>query len=352
MQISTNERLAGATARTSPAAPKWPPLWPAANAGNGTAAAATCGNGPQQLHIDITPVEQVLRQTRSVALGRYRCPVDHPQFNAGGGPHTCSYISFHRTSVRMRIGDARPEVATPNHASFYNVGEQYTREAIGDEGDECDWIALSPALLREAHAELAEAEAAGGRLFPRPLAPMKPQTFLAQRRLFAAASSSTAPLNSLQIDEAVAALVDAVVAQALDFWGCSGRSRRRPRPVCHRRRLQIVEDAKALLAREYWSDLSLADLAHRLHCSAAHLSRLFHAVTGYKLCDYRQELRLRKGLFLLEETGLEIGDIAVQVGFASHSHFTSAFHRRFGINPSTFARWKSHKVLRAMANCA
>jgi transcriptional regulator GlxA family with amidase domain len=78
---------------------------------------------------------------------------------------------------------------------------------------------------------------------------------------------------------------------------------------------------------------------------------MFHAATGFKLCDYRQELRLRKGLFLLEESGLEIGDIAVQVGFASHSHFTSAFHRRFGINPSEFLRWKSSKLIRAMKAC-
>jgi transcriptional regulator GlxA family with amidase domain len=77
---------------------------------------------------------------------------------------------------------------------------------------------------------------------------------------------------------------------------------------------------------------------------------MFHAATGFKLCEYRQELRLRKGLFLLEESGLEIGDIAVQVGFASHSHFTSAFHRRFGVNPSEFLRWKSRKLIRAMAD--
>jgi len=38
----------------------------------------------------------------------------------------------------------------------------------------------------------------------------------------------------------------------------------------------------------------------------------------------------------------------VQVGFASHSHFTSAFHRRFGINPSEFLRWKSSKLILAM----
>jgi AraC-like DNA-binding protein len=345
MQTNTIEPWRPAPAAAAPAkSPGWAQAWPVAGVEHGPAP-----DELQQLRIDITPVEQILRKTRSVALGRYRCPVDHPQFVLGGGPHTCSYIAFHRTSVRMAIADSRPEVATPNHVSFYNVGESYSREAIGNEGDECDWIALSPSVLRDVHTELAELEAANGRMFPRPFAPMKPETFFAQRKLFATAASPSATMNSLQIDEAVAGLVDRIVADALEFWGCSGKSRRRPRPVCQRRRLRIIEDAKALLAREYWTDLSLADLARQLHCSAAHLSRMFHAATGFRLCDYRQELRLRKGLFLLEETGLEIGDIAVQVGFASHSHFTSAFHRRFGVNPSEFLKWKSRKVIRAMA---
>ena len=33
---------------------------------------------------------------------------------------------------------------------------------------------------------------------------------------------------------------------------------------------------------------------------------------------------------------------------SSHSHFTSAFHRRFGINPSEFLRWKSSKLIAVM----
>jgi AraC-like DNA-binding protein len=345
MRTNTNDLCGTLPAGAAPVPVPWRADWPAADAGPGSDAAGDA----QQLRIDITPVEQILRKTRSVALGRHRCPADHPQFQLGGGPHTCAYIAFHRTSVRMKIGDSRPEVATPNHVSFYNVGESYSREAIGAEGDECDWLALSPEVLRDVHSQLAEHEAAGGRLFPRAFAPMKPETFFAQRKLFSAAANPSAAMNSLQIDEAVTGLVDTIIADALKFWGYAGKGRRRPRPVCHRRRLQIVEDAKALLAREYWTDLSLADLAHLLHCSAAHLSRLFHSATGFRLCDYRQELRLRKGLFLLEETGLEIGDIAVQVGFASHSHFTSAFHRRFGINPSEFLKWKSRKLIRALA---
>jgi len=332
--------------------PAWQANWHAANGAPSEPALHDANAGSadaQQLRIDITPVEQILRKTQSVALGRYRCPADHPQFMLGGGPHTCSYIAFHRTSVKMKIGDWRAEVATPNNVSFYNIGESYSREAIGGEGDECDWLALSPALLRDIRSDLAQDMDIGeGPLFPRPFAPMRPAPFFAQRKLFSMAGNPATTMNSLQIEEAVTGLIGAIVSDAMDFWGYSVRPRRRPRPQCQRRRLQIIEEAKALLAREYWTDLSLADLARQLHCSAAHLSRMFHAATGFKLCDYRQELRLRKGLFLLEESGLEIGDIAVQVGFASHSHFTSAFHRRFGINPSEFLRWKSSKLIAAM----
>ena len=302
------------------------------------------------LRVDITPVEQILRMTKTVALGRHRCPIDHPQFTRGGGPHTCAYITFHRSSVKMKIDDWRAEVATPNHVSFYNLGGSYSREAIGNEGDECDWLALSPGLLRMLRLELLpDDDVADAHLFPRPFAPVRPEVFFAQRKLFAAAADASASLNSLEIEEAATSLIGHVVADSLDFWGYSRSARRRPRPVCQRRRLQIIEDAKALLAREYWTDLSLADLAYQLHCSATHLSRIFHAQTGFTLCDYRQELRLRKGLFLLEESGGEIGDIAVQVGFASHSHFTSAFHRRFGTKPSEFLKWRSRKLIRAMA---
>jgi AraC-like DNA-binding protein len=302
------------------------------------------------LRVDITPVEQVLRMTQHVALGRHRCPLEHPQFLRGGGPHTCAYITFHRTSVRMKIDDWRAEVATPNHVSFYNLGGTYSREAIGSEGDECDWLAVSPSLLRTLCAELMPDEPDDDdHLFSRPFAPVRPALFFAQRKLFSTAADASAALNSMQIEEATTRLIGSVVADSLDFWGCSRNARRRPRPVCQRRRVQIIEEAKAQLAREFCTDLSLADLAHQLHCSATHLSRIFHASTGFTLCDYRQELRLRKGLFLLEESGGEIGDIAIQVGFASHSHFTSAFHRRFGTKPSDFLKWRSRNLIRAMA---
>ena len=66
-----------------------------------------------------------------------------------------------------------------------------------------------------------------------------------------------------------------------------------------------------------------------------------HASTGFRIVDYRLELRLRKGLLLLDEGALEIGHIANRLGFASHSHFTDAFRRRFLMNPSEYIRFGS-----------
>ena len=156
------------------------------------------GAADARVRVDITPVEQILRMTKTVALGRHRCPADHPQFMRGGGPHTCAYIAFHRTSVRMKIDDWRAEVATPNHVSFYNVGGSYSREAIGSEGDECDWLAVSPSLLSTLHADLLPGEPVADDICSRGRSRRCARVLFAQRKLFAAADAS-ASLNSLEI---------------------------------------------------------------------------------------------------------------------------------------------------------
>lgn len=317
----------------------------------GPAASAACApsaslsqSGPapcthDELRLDVSACERVLRKTRNVALGRHSCPPDHPLFVAGGGPHSCAYVAFRRSSVRIRIGEWRPEVVTPNNVTFHNFGQRFFRESIGKEGDECDWIAISPAIARRVWPEVDET-AQLQVVFPRPVAPIPAQLFLAQRRLFAEAAEQSGDQDDAALEALVIDLVRSVVSSARTFWNDAARKRRRPQPICLRRRVQVVEAAKALLAGEPCPGFSVSDLAHRLHCSVAHLSRTFHASTGFRISDYRQELRLRKGLLLLDEGTLEIGHIANRLGFASHSHFTDAFRQRFAMNPSEYIRNK------------
>jgi AraC-like DNA-binding protein len=77
----------------------------------------------------------------------------------------------------------------------------------------------------------------------------------------------------------------------------------------------------------------LERIAHEAHYSRFHLLRAFHARTGYTLHQYHLHLRLRRSLGPLL-AGVPLADIALDLGFKGHSHFTSRFRRAFGETPS------------------
>ena len=107
----------------------------------------------RELVVNLTAVDRIIARTPFMALGRYRCPVSHPQFE-GGGPQACHYIVFPRRVVRICLAGARPEVAAPGTLRFYNEGDRYERTQVGGEADESDWVALAPGILESLAAGL------------------------------------------------------------------------------------------------------------------------------------------------------------------------------------------------------
>jgi AraC-like DNA-binding protein len=79
--------------------------------------------------------------------------------------------------------------------------------------------------------------------------------------------------------------------------------------------------------------LTLSTLSARLGCSPFHLCRVFREATGKTLHGYQTDLRLRAALEAIEG-GARLTDVALEAGFSSHSHFTLAFRRAFGVPPS------------------
>ena len=53
------------------------------------------------------------------------------------------------------------------------------------------------------------------------------------------------------------------------------------------------------------------------------------------------QLRLRKSLEFVGESWDDILTTAIVLGYSGHSHFTSAFHRMFGVKPQSFGRCQS-----------
>ncbi len=87
-------------------------------------------------------------RSASAALGRFRCPVDHPSFRDAWPIPECIVV-FPRTSVWIRHQGSRRFLADPSIATIYNRAQRYERSAASPDGDRCDWFAVSDALARE-----------------------------------------------------------------------------------------------------------------------------------------------------------------------------------------------------------
>ena len=78
---------------------------------------------------------------------------------------------------------------------------------------------------------------------------------------------------------------------------------------------------------------SVADMAMELGVSASWLRGRCHDVMGTSPGRVMRSLRLERAAVLLLEGPRPIADIAVEVGYASATHFHAAFKERFGMSP-------------------
>lgn len=82
--------------------------------------------------------------------------------------------------------------------------------------------------------------------------------------------------------------------------------------------------------------LRLIELAGCVGLSTRHLNRTFKSAMGFTPYDYVLRRRVEKARQLLTTTRLSLVDIAMSLGFSSHSHMTSAFRKITGNSPSDF----------------
>jgi AraC family transcriptional regulator len=96
----------------------------------------------------------------------------------------------------------------------------------------------------------------------------------------------------------------------------------------------LAEAARAHLAIHFARKESLSEVSCALDCSVFHLCRVFRVHTGMTLHEYRQQLRVRHALESVTSRRIDLLDVALQLGYSGHSHFTAAFRVAFGAPPS------------------
>jgi AraC-like DNA-binding protein len=104
----------------------------------------------------------------------------------------------------------------------------------------------------------------------------------------------------------------------------------------------MPRDARALRVASFLldhpeADFGLDEWAERAGASRRTLARLFRTETGLSFGEWRARLRAVEGLARLSG-GIQVGQAAASVGYASASAFTAMVRRSLGASPRRLAR--------------
>lgn len=268
--------------------------------------------------------DKIVFETDVVRVGAFRAHPDHPSFQDSGPARNFCFV-FPRTAVQIQHEHERAFVANPNVVTFYNRHQAYQRSTISESGDQCDWFGVDGSVVRDIVRRFDPS------VDDRPEKPFRlartftdAPTYLWQRRLFQRVMT-LAPADKLAVEEQVVLLLERVLESAYEW---------RERPQSSRPRRDAIHHVEVLLSDGAGNNLGLPELAARAELSVYHLCRTFRAATGRTLHQYRNQFRVRTSLEKICERPGRLVDLAVELGFSSHSHFTNLFRREFGHTPS------------------
>jgi len=282
-------------------------------------------------------------RSATLFVGDYRCRPACGQ--CGAEEHSLSdEIVFVRAGLFVKHLGHTQVVGNPNRMVFFNRVDPYRVSHPVPGGDDCTVFALAPPVLTDLLRSVNPGgHADGDRPFQVSDAPLEAPLFLRHLKVLRAIQRRV--LTDVAAEEAVVDLTECSVRAALAARGV--RSPRRPGTTrAHR---EAARAAELLLTSQYREPLSLDAIARAVHLSPFHLCRVFREQTGVSIHAYRNRLRLRAALPPLAESRSDLTELALELGFADHSHFTNAFRREFGLTPSAFRRSVRSERLREMS---
>jgi AraC-like DNA-binding protein len=270
-------------------------------------------------------------ETDIIRIENFHC---HGTERSGEETASSHEIVFLRKGVYERRNSFGNVVADLNHILFFHRNQPYQIAHPLPGGDTSTVIAIAPSILREMVQSLDPS------VEERPNAPFAAGHGLAEMqhhiRLHRVLRAASAGVEPLEIEENVLILAASAIRQP--FQTVHGQRWRTP-PTTLKGERDLVNQTKTVIAARFRDKLSLKRLASETFTSPYHLCRVFKRETGLSIHRYLLRLRLLHALDDIAETpGINLTQVAIHLGFSSHSHFTSAFQAAFGIPPSRFAR--------------
>ncbi len=232
-------------------------------------------------------------------------------------------LVFPYRGIYLRHLGSDQAVADANHVLFFNAHEGYQVSHPLDGGDACLSLKLDEAVLEE--------------LTPRPL--LQTDRSLAFRTQSQRIDAGTQALVALLRHSLDRGTVEPLEAEALllSLVGQSLGPRTSRQPTSTHARRRLADRVKVLLASDLSRRWTLADIGQEIGNSPVYLTQVFRQVEGMPLYRYQLQLRLARALDLMDQYD-DLSALAAELGFSSHSHFTSAFRQAFHRSPTDFRR--------------
>jgi AraC-like DNA-binding protein len=240
--------------------------------------------------------------------------------------HTRMVFTYRGVFVRHLGQD--DAVADANQVLFFNGGEAYRVSHPVPGGDNCLDLAVSEPLLHELTP-------------PSYLRPGPALAFRSQRlRIDSRAQALVALLRHSLRAGSAETLEGESLALTLTRRALGPRTVHAPGSTAGRRKL--VDRAKLVLAGDLARRWTLGEIAAEVGGSPVYLTQVFKQVEGLPLYRYHLRLRLARALDLLPQYD-DLTALGLDLGFASHSHFTTAFRQVYGRSPSEFRHSLRHR---------
>lgn len=234
-----------------------------------------------------------------------------------------TFLVFPYRGVYVRHVGRHESVAEGNQVVFFNEGEDYRISHPVEGGDACLSVAVAEHWLEELtpNDEMRDSD---GLAFRR------------QRRRIDARTQALVATLRYSLDRQVAETLEAeTLTLTLIRRALGERTSHAARASVGRQKL--VDRAKLLLSSDPARRWTLSEIGAATGVSPVYLTQVFQQVEGLPLYRYQLRLRLARALDLLGRYA-DLTTLSLDLGFSSHSHFSSAFRQAYGRTPAEFQR--------------
>lgn len=269
----------------------------------------------RQLHLSpLLGVQDVHCRPETLACGCEECASRH-------------MLVLPRRGAFVLHEDGQRAVVDTNQVTFFNAAHPHRISHLDIAGDDCTALSFSDELLDEVadNAGIVP-DARERRPFPALSAPVGPDVALKGQIFFA--DLNRGDKSALTTEERAVELLRLAFAAIRPPRRSAATSPNRPRTS------RTALAAQEWVAARPFENWTLGELAEGVGSSPYHLLRLFRVETGSTIHQYRMQLRLTAAARIILDGCDDLTALALDLGFSSHSHFTDAFRRRFGMAPS------------------